>query len=253
MVMLRKIIGSYHMKNKILFSLSLMTILFVTGCDTGSGENSNSTAVNEYKKITGTVNSVLDGDTLKISTNNETIRLACIDAPEDGQEYSNIAKKALESSVNGYDVEIKYTERDKYGRVIGFVSANRNINLEQVRQGNAWVYRNNCNICEYYNAEVYARNNKLGLWASNNPVPPWEWRKYGDDAKKMDWTYLYNDRCPSNGSTNGSGSSEGSRCGSKKYCSQMNSCSEARYYYEQCGLNRLDGDNDGVPCESLCQ
>ena len=41
-------------------------------------------------------------------------------------------------------------------------------------------------------------------------------------------------------------------CGSKRYCRQMNSCEEARAFLSQCGLNRLDGDKDGVPCEVLC-
>ena len=41
-------------------------------------------------------------------------------------------------------------------------------------------------------------------------------------------------------------------CGSKKYCTQMASCSEAKYYYSNCGLKKLDGDDDGVPCEKLC-
>ena len=30
------------------------------------------------------------------------------------------------------------------------------------------------------------------------------------------------------------------------------SCAEAKFYLNECGLSRLDGDNDGVPCESLC-
>jgi hypothetical protein len=41
-------------------------------------------------------------------------------------------------------------------------------------------------------------------------------------------------------------------CGAKRYCTQMNSCEEAQYYYRQCGLSRLDGDNDGIPCENVC-
>ena len=41
-------------------------------------------------------------------------------------------------------------------------------------------------------------------------------------------------------------------CGSKPYCRQMNSCEEARALLSQCGLGRLDGDKDGVPCEALC-
>ena len=41
-------------------------------------------------------------------------------------------------------------------------------------------------------------------------------------------------------------------CGSKRYCRQMDSCEEARAFLNQCGLSRLDGDKDGVPCERLC-
>jgi len=41
-------------------------------------------------------------------------------------------------------------------------------------------------------------------------------------------------------------------CGGKRYCRQMRDCAEARHYFEDCGLSRLDGDNDGIPCETLC-
>lgn len=43
------------------------------------------------------------------------------------------------------------------------------------------------------------------------------------------------------------------KCGSKRYCTQMTSCAEARFYLKQCGLRKLDKDGDGVPCESLCR
>ncbi|MGL5403769.1 MAG: excalibur calcium-binding domain-containing protein [Acinetobacter sp.] len=42
------------------------------------------------------------------------------------------------------------------------------------------------------------------------------------------------------------------KCGSKRYCTQMNSCDEAKFYLEKCNLNKLDKDGDGTPCESLC-
>ena len=38
-----------------------------------------------------------------------------------------------------------------------------------------------------------------------------------------------------------------------RYCSQMESCAQAKYYLNQCGLSGLDGDSDGVPCEALCR
>jgi len=42
-------------------------------------------------------------------------------------------------------------------------------------------------------------------------------------------------------------------CGTKTFCTEMNSCEEAKYFYSFCGLLRLDGDKDGIPCESLCK
>ncbi|KGQ34637.1 cold-shock protein [Gallibacterium genomosp. 2] len=39
----------------------------------------------------------------------------------------------------------------------------------------------------------------------------------------------------------------------KRYCKEMQSCEEAKYHLEQCGLSRLDRDKDGVPCESICR
>ncbi|WP_439257105.1 excalibur calcium-binding domain-containing protein [Lonepinella sp. BR2271] len=38
----------------------------------------------------------------------------------------------------------------------------------------------------------------------------------------------------------------------KRTCKDMDSCADARYHLEQCGMGKLDRDNDGVPCESLC-
>lgn len=42
-------------------------------------------------------------------------------------------------------------------------------------------------------------------------------------------------------------------CGKKRYCTEMLSCGEAQFYLQQCGLSRLDGDGDGIPCETLCR
>lgn len=43
------------------------------------------------------------------------------------------------------------------------------------------------------------------------------------------------------------------QCEGKKTCKEMSSCAEARFYLTQCGVNRLDGDGDGMPCEKLCR
>lgn len=41
-------------------------------------------------------------------------------------------------------------------------------------------------------------------------------------------------------------------CGDKRTCGEMDSCAEANHYLNVCGRSRLDGDGDGVPCESIC-
>lgn len=43
-------------------------------------------------------------------------------------------------------------------------------------------------------------------------------------------------------------------CSPRKTCSKtIRSCEEARWLFNNCSWGyRLDGDNDGIPCENLC-
>jgi hypothetical protein len=38
-------------------------------------------------------------------------------------------------------------------------------------------------------------------------------------------------------------------CDGRVYCSQMTSCEEAKYFLSHCPGVKMDGNNDGVPCE----
>ena len=40
------------------------------------------------------------------------------------------------------------------------------------------------------------------------------------------------------------------KCDGRIYCSQMRSCAEATYFLQHCPGTKMDGDNDGIPCES---
>ncbi|TOJ56760.1 cold-shock protein, partial [Vibrio parahaemolyticus] len=42
----------------------------------------------------------------------------------------------------------------------------------------------------------------------------------------------------------------GFSCQGKTYCSEMVSCNEAKFYLSNCPNVKIDGDNDGIPCES---
>lgn len=39
------------------------------------------------------------------------------------------------------------------------------------------------------------------------------------------------------------------KCDGRQHCSQMNSCAEATYFSNNCPNTKMDGNNDGVPCE----
>lgn len=39
------------------------------------------------------------------------------------------------------------------------------------------------------------------------------------------------------------------RCDGRTHCSQMTSCQEATYFLRNCPGTKMDGDNDGIPCE----
>ena len=44
--------------------------------------------------------------------------------------------------------------------------------------------------------------------------------------------------------------SEKFSCDGRTHCSQMRSCAEATYFIQHCPGTRMDGNRDGVPCES---
>ena len=38
-------------------------------------------------------------------------------------------------------------------------------------------------------------------------------------------------------------------CDGRQHCSQMTSCDEATYFNKNCPNTKMDGNNDGIPCE----
>jgi hypothetical protein len=38
-------------------------------------------------------------------------------------------------------------------------------------------------------------------------------------------------------------------CDGRQYCSQMKSYDEAKFFLDNCPNTKMDGDNDGIPCE----
>ena len=137
--------------------------------------------------LTGRVVGVADGDTLTLLDAAHTqhkIRLAGIDSPEKSQPFGQDCKKSLSDLAYDHVAVVESTKLDRYGRVIGKVLVGgRDVNLEQVRRGCGWHYKQYQNEqilddrLSYNAAEEAARARRVGLWADHEPMPPWEWRK----------------------------------------------------------------------------
>ncbi len=204
----------------------------------------------------GRVVGVIDGDTIDVlfAGNMLTrIRLAEIDAPEKNQPWGQRAKQGLSAMVFGKAVSVVKQGQDRYGRTIGEVRVlGIYVNKVMVKSGLAWAYRQYFRDQSILETENQARAGKVGLW-SDNPaliVPPWDWRhaKGGALASSADTEQIAKSvRAPN------ANSSAGWRCGAKRYCGQMSSCEEARFFAFNCSVRSLDGDGDGIPCERLCK
>ena len=149
------------------------------------------------RTVKGTVTRVYDGDTIQLTTPNQTIlrvRLYGIDAPETpktdyrtggmnipGQSHGKESARALKNKIFGNRVNLDIIEVDQYRRMVGVIRLeNRNINLEMLREGYAdcyieylrYPYRK-----PFLDACREARSAKRGIWSLPEYERPQEFRR----------------------------------------------------------------------------
>ena len=106
------------------------------------------------------------------------MRLADIDAPENGQAYGNQSKKALNKLIYKQTVTLKNERKDKYGRTVATVfSGSLNVNLKMIEQGYAWHYDRYSNNRQYAATQKNTQSQRKGLWADKGKIiKPENWR-----------------------------------------------------------------------------
>ena len=144
--------------------------------------------------LTGRVVRVADGDTVTILDANNTqhrVRLQGIDAPESHQAFGTQSKQSLSQLIFDKDVTVEYNKTDRYGRLVGKIILNGlDIDLEQVKAGMAWHYKDYedeqtpADRELYARAEDEARSARRGLWVDANPIEPSEYRKDERERKR---------------------------------------------------------------------
>jgi len=196
------------------------------------------TPTNQFKVIR-----IIDGDTIVIETN-ESVRLICIDTPEYNQDGYEEATKFLEDLILNKTIRLEkdVSEVGKYGRLVRYVylpdSTFVNELIVKNGYGTAYWYEPDITLCPIIqDAEDYARDNCLGIWEKEceedeDEKEPKENEQEEEESSELEIV-----------------------CSSDYYnCGDFSLCSEVMEIFEYCGgdVHGLDGDNDGVPCETLC-
>jgi len=146
--------------------------------------------------IVGKVLGVVDGDTLLLQSSDnrrQSVRIIGIDAPEPAQPFGREARDYLARLVSSGDVRAECPKLDPrtsvvckvWARPTDCASCDRtlDIGLAQISGGMAWWHRRYAlelsaeDRARYESEEQTARQNRRGLWAAKNPVPPWDWRR----------------------------------------------------------------------------
>ena len=154
------------------FLAFLLLVTFVTPL---SWVNDRPAGVSEEAKWVK-VDRVVDGDTI-VLMDKTRVRLHGIDTPERDQPYGKQATRALDGLIKT-KVFVEEKDTDRYGRLVGvlYTAEGLNVNLEMVCSGHAWWYERYARFdSDLEDCQESAQGARLGLWADDEPIAPWEW------------------------------------------------------------------------------
>ena len=132
-------------------------------------------------QFSGKVVGVSDGNTLIVIDNYQdtlNVILGGIDCPEINQEMGQAAKAYTAKYCLEKTVNVDLLGKDRYGNDIANITINStNLSKSLLEAGLAWYYPKNKGETALETIEKSARFRKVGLWAGENPVEPWVFRR----------------------------------------------------------------------------
>ena len=214
------------------------------------------------RSVEGVVTRVTDGDSLWVTPPGQRaieVRLRDIDAPEICQVWGEEARRALEALVLGRTVVLHVSGRDPHGRTLGSVAVDGlDVGRRMVEEGHAWSIRTRWDRGPLVKEERMAGALRRGLHGQPGAVMPRDFRRgHGPcftapaaaqaapaDAPRPATAV------PAPAVAAPLPPASARRCDGRTRCSQMTSCDEARFFLQHCPGVEMDGDGDGVPCET---
>jgi micrococcal nuclease len=130
--------------------------------------------------ISGKVLTVIDGNTLEVTTTeNEIYKILLfgIDSPELGQEFGEKAKRYLEKLILDKNVNVEIQGKDRLGNRLGIILIEgEDPRMQLLQEGLAWTAERQP-IQEFETIKEKAREKGKGLWKEQEPTPPWVYRR----------------------------------------------------------------------------
>ena len=122
---------------------------------------------------------IIDGDTLSIVHEDKQsgVRVVGIDCPKSDQPFGREAKRFTSDFCLKENIELSGGEIDREGRRLADVVV---VNQKSLREallsaGLAWHDTPTNNDPKLAKLQAEAKAAKVGLWADDDAVPPWEW------------------------------------------------------------------------------
>jgi micrococcal nuclease len=183
-----------------------------------------------------TISAVVDGDTVKLS-NGKTLRYIGVDTPETVDPRRAVGCFGTEASTYNRLLTIGKTvylekdvsDTDRYGRLLRYVylQSGEMVNEMLIREGyaHASAYPPDVKYQDTFEKlETEAREKNAGLWKSCAISP----------TQTAPQTNQFT-------------------CDCAKSCNDITTCAEATFQLKSCSCKALDGNNDGIACNSLCR
>ena len=168
---------------------SFLLALLLLACPLGGAQERRAAEA----VLAGRVTRVIDGDTLDVllASGRIRVRLHGIDAPERDQAGGDESRRWLQQRVQDRQVQLEPVSQDQYERMVAIVHLDdANVNLELLRQGQAWAYRAYLRRADriFCDIEAAARVGGQGLWGAAPAHAPWEHRRTRDRGPFTDFS-----------------------------------------------------------------
>lgn len=153
-----------------------------------SKEQEKSPEVEE--SIEASVTKVIDGDSVKVKSaegKEYEVQIEGTDAPELKQAYGKESTAALKKLLGDSKLRVTWLKKDNFERPLAQIYVgDMHVNAEMIRTGNAWHFKRYNQSKELADLEIEAKKEKRGLWGTDNPQAPWDYRKENRTPDKPD-------------------------------------------------------------------